>query len=94
MGIADFNQKPEAFDLGDIWFYDPEGVQEWARDYYLSNYDTGHLPRPGVGMRHQHKTVRHDWFMWKRGLAWTQGQLQERKELEDMARETMLGSGF
>lgn len=55
---------------------------EWASAYYNSNYHTGHLPRPGMGMMHQHWTVRHDWHTWLAGLAWARGKLEDDDDLE------------
>lgn len=81
MAIADLSRRPTPIDLADFWFYDPDGVSEWASDYYRSNYHTGHLPRPGVGMRGQHWTVRHDWHVWLRGVAWAQGEIEMQKDL-------------
>lgn len=80
--MSDLAREPEVFNLDDFFFYDPEGVSEWAADYYRSNYHTGHLPRPGVGMRKQHWTVRHDWRVWLNGMAWAQGQMAARKKDE------------
>lgn len=82
--MADLTREPEEFDLDHFFFYDPAGVREWAADYYRSNYNPFHLPRPGVGMRKQHWTVRHDWRVWLNGLAWAQGQIaKERREKND-----------
>lgn len=84
LGIADFERKPERMDFDDkTFFYDPDGVREWALAYYRSNYHTGHLPLPGVGMRHQHWTVRHDWYTWLNGLVWAQGEVEEGRRLKE-----------
>lgn len=83
--IADFKRKPERLDLDPkFFFYDPSGVEEWASAYYNSNYDTGHLPRPGAGMLHQHWTVRHDWHTWLMGLGWARGEQAADEEVDTM----------
>jgi hypothetical protein len=94
LNLADFSRRPQQTELDDFFFYDEEGVMEWAKAYYNSNYHTGHLPRPGVGMRAQHWTVRHDWYTWLAGMGWAQGEIEARRELENAANQMMLGSEF
>lgn len=58
---------------GDFGFYDPEGILEWGIEYYLSNRNPGHLPRPG-GMMGQTAAVRHDLQLLLTLFHWAQGE--------------------
>jgi hypothetical protein len=53
---------------------------EWGAAYYLSNFNPGHLPRPVGGMKAQHWTVKHDWQIFQRGIAWAQYEKLPKKD--------------
>ena len=75
-------------DDGDFGFYDPDGVLEWGIEYYMSNRDPGHLPRPG-GIMGQTAAVRHDLHTLTTLFRWAAGEADaEKADQETIERET------
>lgn len=85
------DKEPERIDLpngGDFGFYDPEGVLEWGLEYYLSNRNPGHLPRPG-GLMGQTAAVRHDLRLLMTLIGWARGEASAEEYAQNLVDKMM-----
>lgn len=80
------SNKPEHVELGDFGFYDPDGIGDWADAYIRSQFNPGHLPRPG-GIRAQTAADKHDLTVYLRGYAWAQFKEDEDARVDDLSRD-------
>lgn len=78
------SNKLEAVTLGDFGFYDPAGIGDWADAYIRSDFNPGHLPRPG-GLRGQTARDRADLATYMRGYAWAQFEQDEDERVNAIA---------
>ena len=76
-------------DDGDFGFYDPDGVLEWGIEYYMSNHNPGHLPRPG-GIMGQTAAVRHDLHILTTLFRWAAGEADAERADQETVDQAMM----